>query len=93
MPDSQLNQRHLALSYHYVREAITLGMVAFYHMLGEINPSNVLSKHWGYSELWSRIKALLFWKGDTVILFNEAPPKEDGESLNIGALPEEKGER
>ena len=34
MPDSQLNCRHLALSYHYVREAIASGMVAFYHMPG-----------------------------------------------------------
>jgi hypothetical protein len=44
MPDSQLNCRHLALSYHYVREAIASGMVAFYHMPGEINSSDVLSK-------------------------------------------------
>ena len=65
MPDSQLNRRHLALSYHYVREAIASGMVVFYHMPGEINPSDVLSKHWGYTELWPRIKALLFCPGDT----------------------------
>jgi hypothetical protein len=35
MPDSQLSRQHLALSYHYVREAIASGMVAFYHMPGE----------------------------------------------------------
>jgi hypothetical protein len=67
-------------------------MGAFYNMLGAINPSDVLCKHWGYMELWSRIKALLFWKGDTAILFDEAPPKEDGDSLEFEALPEEKGE-
>ena len=77
MPDSQLNRRHLALSYHYVREAIASGMVAFYHMPGEINPSDVLSKHWGYTELWSRIKALLFCPGDTARMFDDAPPVDD----------------
>ncbi|MGL5935125.1 MAG: reverse transcriptase domain-containing protein, partial [Cetobacterium sp.] len=92
MPDSQLNRRHLALSYHYVREAIASGMVAFYHMPGEINPSDVLSKHWGYTELWSRIKALLFCPGDTARMFDDAPPVDDGELLD-GGLPEEKGER
>jgi hypothetical protein len=75
-----------------VREAIASGMVVFHHMPGEINPSDVLSKHWGYTELWSRIKALLFWKGDTAARFNEVPPKDDGESLEFGELPEEKGE-
>jgi hypothetical protein len=68
-------------------------MAAFYHMPGEINPSNVLSKHWGYMELWLRIKALSFWKGDTAILFDEAPPKVDGESLKDEALRDKKGER
>jgi hypothetical protein len=76
-----------------MREAIALGMVAFCHMPGEINPSNVLSKHWGYTKLWSRIKALPFWKGDTAILFDETPPKEDGESLDIESPPEAKGEQ
>ena len=67
-------------------------MVAFYHMPGEINPSDVLSKHWGYTELWSRIKALLFCPGDTARMFDDSPPVDYGELLD-GGLPEEKGER
>jgi hypothetical protein len=50
-----------------VKEAITSGMVAFYHMPGEINPSDVLSKHWGHAELWLRVKALLFWRKSPVM--------------------------
>jgi hypothetical protein len=69
MPDSQLNLRHFALSYHCVREAVASGMVKFHHIPCEINPSEVLSKHWGRAELWPRIKALLFWQGNTVDLF------------------------
>jgi hypothetical protein len=51
MPDSQLGSRQLALSYHYVIEAGASGMVKFYHIPGEINPSDMLSKHWGNTEL------------------------------------------
>ena len=36
IPDSQLGRRHLALSYHYVREAVASGMVKFYHIPGEL---------------------------------------------------------
>jgi hypothetical protein len=59
IPDSQLGHRHLALSYHYMREAVASGMVKFYHISGEINPSNLLSKHRGHAELYPRIRAML----------------------------------
>jgi hypothetical protein len=49
IPDSQLGCHHLALSYHCVREAVASGMVKFYHIPGEINPSDLLSKHWGHT--------------------------------------------
>ena len=32
IPDSQLGRRPLALSYHYVREAVASGMVKFHHI-------------------------------------------------------------
>jgi hypothetical protein len=80
MPNSQLNHCHLALSYHYMREGVVSGMVEFHHIPGKINPSDVLSKHWGHAELWPRIKVLLLWQGDTVDLFGmEALPVEKGE--------------
>jgi hypothetical protein len=49
IPHSQLNKRHTALSYHRVPEAICAGIFKFYHIYGTENPSDVLSKHWGYS--------------------------------------------
>ena len=69
IPDSQLGKRHHALSYHYVREAIASEMLAFYHIPGEINPADVLSKHWGHLQVWPQVKAILFWMGDTAVLF------------------------
>lgn len=62
---AKLHKRHTMLSFHRVREAVASGMVGFYHIPGEINPADILSKHWGYAQIWSQLKALLFWKGDT----------------------------
>jgi hypothetical protein len=47
--DAKLHKRHAILSFHRVRE----------------NPADILSKHWGYSKVWARLKALFFWVGDT----------------------------
>jgi hypothetical protein len=62
---AKLHKRHTMLSFHRVREAIASGMLGFYHIAGEINPADILSKHWGYAQVWTQLKALLFWKGDT----------------------------
>lgn len=62
---AKLHKRHTMLSFHRVREAIASGMIAFLHVPGESNPADILSKHWGYSQIWTRLKAVLFWTGDT----------------------------
>jgi hypothetical protein len=41
-------------------------MVIFQFLPGSLNPADILSKHWGYSDIWTRLKTLLFWHGDTV---------------------------
>jgi hypothetical protein len=70
MVHAKLHKRHTMLSFHRVREAIASGMVAFLHIPGEMNPADILSKHWGYSQIWDRLKAILFWAGDTAELKN-----------------------
>ena len=65
LPHSPLHKRWHGLAYHFTREAIASGMVAFHHIPGEINPADVLSKHWGYSQVWEQLRPLLFWEGDT----------------------------
>ena len=42
-PHSKLHKRHTQLSYHRVREAIASGMIAFYHIGGDVNPADILS--------------------------------------------------
>jgi hypothetical protein len=39
-------------------------MVGFYYIPREINPADILSKHWGYTQVRERLKSRLFWKGD-----------------------------
>ena len=62
---SRLHKRHNMLSYHRVREAIAAKMVHLSHVPGSGNPADILSKHWGYSDIWHLLRPLLFWKFDT----------------------------
>ncbi len=64
-PHAKLHKRHNALSFHKVREAVASGMIEYHHIPGEINPADILSKHWGYRQIWPQLQALLFWQGDT----------------------------
>ena len=63
---ARLHKRHTALSFHRVREAIACGFVTFHHVPGSMNPADILSKHWGYVDVWKMLRPLLFWAGDTV---------------------------
>jgi hypothetical protein len=63
---AKLHKRHNMLSFHFVREAIAAGYVQFTHIAGNINPADILTKHWGYSDVWAILKPLLFWEGDTM---------------------------
>ena len=65
IPHYRLHKRHVLLSFHRVREAMAAGFAKFFHIAGAMNPSDVLSKHWAYSDVWEVLRPLLFWKGDT----------------------------
>ena len=60
VPHSALKKRHCALSYHRVREAIASDMLDFIHMRSEDNPADILSKHWGYQQIWPTLQQVLF---------------------------------
>ena len=65
---AKLHKRHNMLSFHFVREAIAAGYIVLTHIPGKINPADILSKHWGFSETWPMLKALLFTAGDTMLI-------------------------
>jgi hypothetical protein len=94
VPHSPLKKRHHALSYHYTREAVASKAVNFQFIPGHLNPADILSKHWGYQQVWaSALRPILFWKGDTATLLTDAEqptprkPKEIAEE--IGMVPGE----
>ncbi len=62
VPHSRLNKRHNALAYHRVREAIASNMMVFHHIGSEMNLADILSKHWGYQQIWGNLRQVLFWK-------------------------------
>ena len=64
-------KRHNALSFHRVREAVAAKILSFNHIPGNINPADVLSKHWGYQQIKEILKTILFYRGDTKELFNK----------------------
>ena len=61
---AKLHKRHTMLSFHRVREAVASSMLSFSFLRGELNPSDMLSKHWAYSAVWPRLRYLLFFQGD-----------------------------
>ena len=64
VPHSKLQKRHLDLSYHRVRTAISAKILEFHFIDGVDNPADICSKHWDYQQVWKLLKPLLFWKGD-----------------------------
>ena len=71
MPAGKSPKRHIALSWHRVREAIAAKVLRFVHIPGAINPADTLSKHWGHQQTWPQLQALLLWQGDTSDLLKD----------------------
>jgi hypothetical protein len=88
VPHSQLNKRHQALAYHRVREAVASNMLDFHHIPGENNPADILSKHWGFQQVWPLLKALLFWQGDTSSIGKEVAPLRQLNTLSVQSIGE-----
>jgi hypothetical protein len=63
LPESVLNKRHNALSYHRVREAIAAKIISFHWVDSKSNLADILSKHWDYSSVSDIIKYLFNWQG------------------------------
>ncbi len=60
-PEADLKKKHVALSFHFVREAIAAGITAPYWMEGKHNGSDITTKQIGSTE-YLRHCDNLFWK-------------------------------
>lgn len=77
IPHAKLHKRHNALSFHRVREGIAAGIAKFHHVKSNSNPADILSKHWGYTQVWPLLQPLLFWEGDTMDLISPETERQD----------------
>ena len=59
-PHAKIHKRHVALSFHRVREAIATKIIGYYFIPGKINPADILSKHWGHPQVWPMLQPILF---------------------------------
>jgi hypothetical protein len=75
-PHAKLHKRHNALSFHRVQEAVASKYVTIFHLPGEYNPADILSKHWAYASVWRTMNALLFARGDTWDLLDDECEEE-----------------
>lgn len=71
---SPLKKRHQALSYHFTSEVIASDALDSQHIPGEVNGTDIVSKHWGHSQVWPMLQAILFWAGDTSVLLAKPFP-------------------
>ena len=60
------------ITFYHTTEA-----VQFHFIPGYLNPADILSKHWGYQQVWaSALRPILFWKGNTdALLLDREQPK------------------
>ena len=78
VPHGKLHKRHNALAFHKTRWCIAARIVYFHHVKGDTNPADILRKHWDYPSIWSQLRPLLFWKGDTGKLLKDSDDGDDG---------------
>jgi hypothetical protein len=92
-PHSPLKKRHLALSYHYTREAVSSSALDFQFIPGPLNPSDCLSKNWGYQQVWPMLQPILFWRGNPSDLLLHSSSKQlkgsDKSSVTEATVSEE----
>ena len=66
MPKAHLHKRHVMLSFHCVHKAIAAKILHFVFINGKDNPTDVLTKLWGYQQVRILLKAMLLRQGDTM---------------------------
>jgi hypothetical protein len=81
IPHSSLSKRHNALAYHRVREMIAAKILGYYWIDGKANPADIVSKHWGYQQIWHLLQPILFYSGNTNDLLVGERTKLKGSSV------------
>ena len=81
-----------ALSYHRCREAVAAGIIRFHHIVGEENPSDLLTKALSHYKVRVHLERLLFWKAETNIEHVVVPSAQKEKLGNRLLLTSTRGE-
>ena len=83
IPHSKLHTLYIVLPFHRVRESIAAGVMTFKCLAGKDNPTDILSKYWGYQQVWKILQPILFWRGDTMdLISNQDKDKVQGDEAH-----------
>ena len=83
-PHANLHKRHIVLSFHRVREAITAGVISFRYLSGKDSPHRYSLQTLGLSTSMELLKPTPFRREDTMCLISIQYNKEvkDGKTCN-----------
>ena len=86
-PHAKLHRRHNTLSFHHVHEAVVSMFISFTYLDSKYNPADIVSKHWGhYQQIWTMLKLILFFCGDTTKLYKSKWVSNDPISICLGYI-------
>ena len=60
LPSSNLKKKHNSVAFHKCREAVAAGYLRTAHIIGTVNPSDILTKAKGPADHYSLTKGPLF---------------------------------
>ena len=60
IPESMLTKKHIAISYHLVRETSATGIIMIYHIRSEDNKADLLTKDLGGNKLKDATHLILY---------------------------------
>ena len=69
---------------------IAAKILGYYWIDGKKNPSDIVSKHWSYPQVWHLLKPILFYSGDTGNLIVDEAEEGNEEKCSVSiSLPVE----
>ena len=81
-PNGNIHKRHVAPSFHRVRESIAAGFVSYQFVDGKHNPADTLNKHWASNDISPALKLIIFWLVDTMECFDNDKLEQRGGSIS-----------
>ena len=62
---TKFRQPHNIIYFHRARESVAADICHFRFIPGKNNPADILSKQWEYNDVWSLLRPIMLWYGNT----------------------------